>query len=93
MQDVVIPVRHYINGNAFSSGIGFDGSSVRGFKSIEESDMILIPEPETLIPLPWAIEDAQKSAIVIGELASSTKELRRKTLRAFIMVTVKPGTS
>ena len=49
MQDVVIPARHYINGDAFTSGIGFDGSSVRGFKSIEESDMILMPDPDTLV--------------------------------------------
>lgn len=28
-------------------GIGFDGSSIRGFQAIEESDMILLPDPET----------------------------------------------
>lgn len=30
-------------------GIGFDGSSIRGFQKINESDMILIPDPETTI--------------------------------------------
>jgi len=30
-------------------GIGFDGSSIRGFQKIQESDMILIPEPETAV--------------------------------------------
>ncbi|GIW18085.1 MAG: type I glutamate--ammonia ligase [Tepidiforma sp.] len=29
------------------NGYGFDGSSVRGFQKIEESDMLLIPDPET----------------------------------------------
>ncbi|RLI45113.1 glutamine synthetase, partial [Candidatus Bathyarchaeota archaeon] len=48
MQDVVVPARKYIEGDAFLSGIGFDGSSIRGFKPIEESDMILKPDPETL---------------------------------------------
>lgn len=31
----------------FEYGIGFDGSSIRGFQSIDESDMLLIPDPET----------------------------------------------
>ncbi len=31
----------------FAEGLAFDGSSIRGFKAINESDMILIPEPKT----------------------------------------------
>ncbi|MFW6110418.1 MAG: type I glutamate--ammonia ligase [Thermoproteota archaeon] len=68
MQDVVIPARQYTEGDAFEAGIGFDGSSVRGFKSIEESDMILMPDPETLVPIPWTSGDIQKSAIIIGDI-------------------------
>ena len=30
-------------------GVGFDGSSIRGFQKIQESDMILIPDPRTAI--------------------------------------------
>jgi len=30
-------------------GIGFDGSSIRGFQKIQESDMILIPAPTTAV--------------------------------------------
>ncbi|MFA5645255.1 MAG: glutamine synthetase family protein [Candidatus Ratteibacteria bacterium] len=39
---------------AFTEGIGFDGSSVEGFARIYESDLILIPEAETYLPLDWA---------------------------------------
>ncbi len=33
--------------NMFEEGLGFDGSSIRGFQTIDESDMILIPDPST----------------------------------------------
>ena len=31
----------------FEDGQGFDGSSVRGFQEIQESDMLLVPDPDT----------------------------------------------
>ena len=30
-------------------GLGFDGSSIRGFQAINESDMLLFPDPDTAI--------------------------------------------
>ena len=33
--------------DVFTEGIGFDGSSVRGFQAINESDMLLIPDPDS----------------------------------------------
>jgi len=38
---------------ALEEGMGFDGSSIRGFVRIDESDMIAMPEPDTFQLLPW----------------------------------------
>jgi glutamine synthetase len=34
-----------VDADTFASGIGFDGSSIRGFQQIQESDMVLLPNP------------------------------------------------
>jgi glutamine synthetase len=41
-----IPLKQF-DKSIFTEGTGFDGSSIRGFKEIEESDMILIPDIST----------------------------------------------
>ena len=33
--------------DVFEDGLGFDGSSIRGWKAINESDMLVVPQPET----------------------------------------------
>ena len=38
---------------AMDEGIGFDGSSIRGFTRIDESDMVAIADPSTFAVLPW----------------------------------------
>jgi glutamine synthetase len=45
-QHFSIPARELTPG-LFSDGIGFDGSSIRGFQHIHESDMLLVPDPAT----------------------------------------------
>src|ERR671927_492404 len=42
-----------LTADLFEEGIGFDGSSIRGFQAINESDMLLIPDPETAVVDPF----------------------------------------
>ncbi|TML81814.1 MAG: glutamine synthetase, partial [Actinobacteria bacterium] len=37
----------------FEDGYGFDGSSIRGFQQIQESDMLLVPDPTTAVLDPF----------------------------------------
>ena len=41
---------------AFEDGIAFDASSITGFGDETHSDLLLRPEPDTLMPLPWRPE-------------------------------------
>ncbi|MBI4848621.1 MAG: glutamine synthetase [Nitrospirae bacterium] len=38
---------------AFDEGMGFDGSSIKGYARIDESDMIAKPDPSTFQIVPW----------------------------------------
>jgi glutamine synthetase len=38
---------------AFDEGMGFDGSSIKGFARIDESDMLARPDPVTFQLVPW----------------------------------------
>lgn len=40
--------------SVFEDGLGFDGSSIRGWKAINESDMLVVPQPETASLDPFA---------------------------------------
>ncbi len=54
---------------AFADGISFDASAIRGFGDETHSDLLLHPEPETLMPLPWRPEHGR----VMQMLSSITR--------------------
>ena len=47
-----IPVNE-LSEAVFENGLGFDGSSIRGWKSINESDMLIVPQPDTVFLDPF----------------------------------------
>lgn len=51
-QHFTIPVNK-LSEEVFEDGLGFDGSSIRGWQAINESDMLLVPEPDTAILDPF----------------------------------------
>ena len=46
MQHFTVPAGSFTE-DVFTDGLGFDGSSIRGFQEIHESDMLLLPDPTT----------------------------------------------
>jgi glutamine synthetase len=58
---------------AFSEGKGFDGSSVAGFVRIEESDLVIKPDPRTFRLLPWVYKGFEegvrwREAVMFGDI-------------------------
>ena len=51
-QHFAIPINE-LTEEVFSEGLGFDGSSIRGWKAINESDMLVIPDPATAFMDPF----------------------------------------
>ncbi|ADI02329.1 type I glutamate--ammonia ligase [Syntrophothermus lipocalidus] len=51
LKNVAIPVSQLEK--ALDGELMFDGSSIAGFVGIEESDMYLVPDPDTFVVFPW----------------------------------------
>ncbi len=67
LRHVTIPTE-MMNEEMFKEGVAkLDGSSVRGFVEIQESDMLLVPDSSTYGVIPW-IEDSVKTARLICDV-------------------------
>ena len=63
VKNVSIPVEELEK--ALDNELMFDGSSIRGFKRIEQSDMYFLPDPATYSVLPWrGTEDARTARLI-----------------------------
>ena len=58
-------VAEHVSENSFKDGIMFDGSSIAGWKEINESDMILMPDAKTIFIDPFA---AQPTAVIFCDV-------------------------
>lgn len=64
LHHITVPADQFVK-ETFTSGFGkLDGSSIKGFTEIYESDMVLVPIPETMRPIPWAPGSARVLAEV-----------------------------
>ena len=57
---------------SFEDGFGFDGSSIRGWKSINESDMLIIPDSSTMFVDPFI--DQPTISLICDVYEPATKE-------------------
>jgi glutamine synthetase len=70
-QHVTLPITAF-DESAFDEGLGFDGSSIRGWQGISESDMLLMPQADTAILDPFT--EAPTLSLVCEILDPVTRE-------------------
>jgi len=70
-QHFTVPI-YEVTEEVFAEGLGFDGSSIRGWKSIEASDMLVMPDPATAFIDPFCAAPTLSLTCTIAE--TGTKE-------------------
>lgn len=70
-QHTTVPA-NVLDAGSFENGFGFDGSSMRGWKSIHESDMLIIPDPETMFLDPFI--EAPTISLICDVYEPATRE-------------------
>lgn len=71
IKEITLPINKVKS--ALINGLSFDSSSIAGYSSISESDMILKPDLSTLRFIPWTHE-VNKSAIIICNVYKNPNE-------------------
>src|SRR5437899_12920837 len=69
------PIRE-LTEEIFSEGLGFDGSSIRGWKSIEASDMLAMPDPVTAFIDPFMAVPTLSLTCTIAETGTREPYIR-----------------
>src|SRR5467141_3624490 len=69
------PIRE-LTEDIFSEGLGFDGSSIRGWKSIEASDMLAMPDPDTAFIDPFCAVPTLSLTCTIAETGTREPYIR-----------------
>ena len=65
LQHITVSARE-VDEEKFKRGFGkLDGSSIKGFKGIEESDLVLVPIPETFAIIPWSNPKAPTARFIV----------------------------
>ena len=85
-----IPADHFITDNIPSKGINFDGSST-GFRSVEKSDMIAIPDLETFKIIPHEKDEAMVRANLYDTKYEEYRACPRNILKKAIETAKKNG--
>jgi glutamine synthetase len=63
---------HELEESSFEEGLGFDGSSIRGWQSIDNSDMLMVPDPNTAFIDPFC--DAPTLSLICNIVDPITRE-------------------
>ncbi len=64
VKSMTIPAAHLER--AMERGTHFDGSSIDGFARVAESDMVLMPDPNTFAILPWEPDGERNARLICG---------------------------
>jgi len=74
LQHITIP-SSALTDKSFSKGVNkLDGSSIKGFKEIHESDMVMRPDPSTFAVLPFFTDDQKTARLLVDIYEGGSNE-------------------